>query len=100
MPGLYHPSGAYNVSIVSGDEYVGTYAPDGSLNVAVADTTTSSHAPYLGNKYYSPAPFTSGVAAAVPAVDTIYLVPFYLSRSITITNGSLRVNTGGAGSSF
>lgn len=60
-------------------------------------TTPLSGPSYVDGRYY-PCCECLGAAAAVAAVDTIYLYPFMLREAIKIQRLGVRVGTGGAGS--
>lgn len=74
----------------------------GFMNVGLADTDPSSQRmPAADLNWEVPLPvFTAANTVAVPAVDTLYLVPAFVQEDQFIDRIGLRVVTSGAGSSF
>jgi len=57
------------------------------------------HPGYVASRIYATVPSMAPTAAAVPAVDVIYLYPFQIFARVAVTALRIRVQTGGAGSS-
>lgn len=57
------------------------------------------HPGYLAGRTYSTFPVTITQGTAPAAIDTIYLYPFWIYSTVTLTGGFIRVVTGGAASS-
>lgn len=58
-----------------------------------------THPGYLTGSFYSTFPGLSTTATAVPAIDTLYIYPFVVRANVTVVSLSIRVVTGGTGSS-
>lgn len=89
MSGLYSPSGALRVTIVSGDTFTGLFAPDGSLYVAESDGRGVYHA--CGAYNYTAAEDDTTFGHYAP--DGSMYLSFTLGDSgIYAPNGALRAD--------
>lgn len=58
-----------------------------------------SHPGYLASSFYATFTGFASTTSAVPAIDTVYIYPFVITSNVTVASLSVRVVTGGAGSS-
>ncbi len=57
------------------------------------------HPGYIASRTYATVPGMTPTAAAVPAVDVVYLYPFQILSRVTVASLRIRLTAGGAGSS-